>query len=542
MTDKITNEIMNNDEEHIDYANVDPTTLDLNEIATDPDKLADFMESYKDLKDAVDLKDYTYLPALAASFQKAVNSKKEIVDEIKKIEDFYIFQILLSQFIDDAVAPDVYTSEILTVTSPNPKYNEKLQEFQEKFNLDLLALDILPELVKYGSYCLKPEVASDKGIVDLCDVVNSEYIIPVTKHGEIEGYIYQDLTSSSQDLKVAPVSEFVNFSMAGEKLRIETSNEYQAYSQETSTKSQKLPTYLRIGKSMFYAMRTKIKELQLLEALVPASKLAKLSNGSIVGVRVPASYGINQAIKFSKKVENSINKQVGINPHTDKMTIENMMNTSGRIKTVPIFGDKGMLDKLDYKSDEPDDLLSSVTDLRQVICTIAGVPYELIFGGEDSKGAILKRHSRYIKKLRSIQSAIARGVVDLLMVHFGNLGEAFEDVTRSDINVALSQKLVEIENLDQLEFVDGSIAMIKSVIEFTNEIANEDESTIAEYVDTKELANWVGGQLKLIGLNIIDQKKLDKDLGIETEDPDEEDKAMEVLETEKTSKTQSVDT
>ena len=49
-----------------------------------------------------------------------------------------------------------------------------------------------------------------------------------------------------------------------------------------------IPHFIRIGKSMIYPVLDKIKQLQLLEELVPATKLADLSSGTMVGVSIPA--------------------------------------------------------------------------------------------------------------------------------------------------------------------------------------------------------------------------------------------------------------
>jgi hypothetical protein len=482
--------------------------LNKNGINIDQIELNDFVESYSDIRDAIQSRHSIYVPALVASFQKTLNTKRDIINEIKELENYYLFDLLTSQLIEDAFAPDIVSDEILQITSTDSEFDEELQKFQKKFNLDLMCLDLSPELIKYGSYCLRPIVEKGKGIVRIDDVINSEYIIPVTSHGEIDAYVYTD--AAFAELKLASRAEFINFSIVGSKLRIFSQNECNIYGLSEKDKDivSKLPAYLRPGRPMFYPVIQKIKELQLLETLVPVSKLTKLSNGSIVGVKVPSTQGVVEALKFAKRVEQHINKQISLDSFNDKITIQNLINSSGKIKCIPMFGDKGSLETMNYYNKEPDDLLNSITDIRKVVCSQIGYPYELIFGGDEkSKGTILKKNSRYIRKLRALHASITRGLQDLVLIHFHNLGKPkFSKATKDDFAVTFRQTLVEIENLDKLEFTDASISLVKNIIGFVQELSTN--PLIAGALDQKEVVSFLGDQLSLVGLNLIDKNKI----------------------------------
>ena len=74
-----------------------------------------------------------------------------------------------------------------------------------------------------------------------------------------------------------------------------------------------LPTFIIIGAmksattSLYYYLSlhpeiymSKIKELELLEQLVPATKISKLSNGTILGMQVPPNYNVEKGLAAAK--------------------------------------------------------------------------------------------------------------------------------------------------------------------------------------------------------------------------------------------------
>jgi len=185
------------------------------------------------------------------------------------------------------------------------------------------------------------------------------------------------------------------------------------------------------------------------------------------------------------------------------------MNTAGKIKVVPIFGDKGTITAVEHTSQEPDDLLSSIEDIRRSITSAVGIPYEVLFAADDeSKGNMLRRYARYLRLLKNIQRSLANGIIELIMIDLANKGIEFK---KSDIEVNFIHKLVEIDNLDSLEYLDTSIGMISSAKDFVFDLG-EEGSPMEEIIDYDKFADFLAEQFRLVGLkDVLNVKKVPKD-------------------------------
>lgn len=529
---------------YVDHGTADPHLLAQAQV------IKEAMKSGKD-----SLSSYHAAAAYAAIYMRVSETRKKLIREIDKIRQFYFVDVIITQLTEDSLAPQVGTGDILFVTSDKREIQEEIDLLDEKFDFDLMASTITPDLLGYGEYTLAtkvnphPKVSSNKiptegftevspdepnsvpidalpfnstnpssdkynnpgnvvqateyGLVDILDNVDQAGVVALSKWGAPEGYLVSETTDGKNPSNVrrCEPSDYIKFSLSSQRVKVDIFKEFGIRKSSLSDELKDLPKFVRVGKSQIYGAMPKLKELELLEALVPATKLSKLSNGSLVGVQVPAGYDINKAIEAAKQVEGLINKKIGVDPVLGEITVENIMSTAGRLKAVPIFGTTGTLQKLDYKSDEPDDLLSSVVDIRKVICTSVGIPYELLFGGEDTKGNILKKYARYLRKLRSIQKSIEEGIRQLVYIHLANKGIEF---SCEDIKVEFYNKLIEIDNLDKLEFIDTTIGLLKNAHDFFTELADRTKNpAYADKVDVTGFLKFMNEQLNVIGFHDV---------------------------------------
>jgi len=500
--------------------------------------------------------------AYGAIYMKVAETRKKLIREVDKMRVFYMVDVILTQLVEDALAPQIGTGDVLAISSERPELQKEIDFLEEKFDLDQMAMIIAPDIVAYGEYTLKtkvnthprvlqrieqeqgeslsedgltpgggsaptgtspnyapysgqdpskpqikglenPEIDPNEefGLVDLLDSVEQGSVVGLTKWNTPEGYLIGDGGSGKNPgtVKKAEPSDFVKFSLSSARIKIDIFKEFNVNKQQLPDELKNIPRFIRVGKSMIYGIVSKLKELELLEALVPATKLSKLSNGTLVGVRVPAGYDLDKAVEATKQIEGLMNKKVGVDPILEEITIENIMGTAGRLKAVPIFGETGRLEKLDYKQDEPDDLLASVTDIRKVICASIGIPYELLFEGESAKGEVLKKYARYLRKLKAIQKSIEEGMRQIIYIHLANKGYEFKT---EDIKVEFYNKLIEIDNLDKLEFIDTTVGLLRNVRDFVMEMADRSQHpAIADKVDVIGFLKWMNEQMNVIGFN-----------------------------------------
>lgn len=493
-------------------------------------KLNGYINMHKDLNN---IDQHRIATAYGAIYTRVSQIRMQMYADIERVKASYLVNVILDQVAEDALTPDVSTGDILTVSSDNKAIQTEIEFLDRKFNFDRLVQSVTPDMLAYGEYTLRTEVSgdedekdgkdkeygfqekdkddkpkgSDKGLLDLHDDVVQHQVVALSKFGDVEGYLVQD---DNGKIKRCDPADFVQFSVINRSIRIDLYQQFASgYKNGVHLNKdllKEVPRYVRVGKSLLYPILGKIKELELLEQLVPATKISKLSNGTIIGVQVPPGYELEKAIKLSQKLEGIINKRISVDTSKDEVSVASILNSAGKIKVVPLFGDKGQTQKMDVRSDEPDDLISSVEDIRKTITASVGVPYEIIFSDDNAnKGEMLKRYARYLRILKNVQRSIVQGITQIIMIHLANKDIDFK---AEDIQVSFRNKLIEIDSLDRLEFLDSSVQMIDNIKNFVNELAGED-SPYKDAVDLNSLTKFFDKQLSLVGLGDLIDPEVD---------------------------------
>lgn len=466
---------------------------------------AKFQTKLAGIKETIPGAGYIVTAALSSIYTRVQLLRKEIIQQIDRIRNFYITDVLLSQFSDDALTPDVASGEVLSVYSERPDLDYELKALEDRLQFDKLVSDIVEDLLAYGEYTLEVEVEPGFGIKKLKDEVDQTSVIAITELGEISNYLVMDSKGSKAEL-VEP-SRYIKFMLGNRRVRIDLRNELQ-YLKDKKIMGE-IPRFVRIGKSLLFPILSKVKELELLEQLVPASKLAQLTANTLIGVNVPGGIEPQKAFEVARNIENLVNRKVGIDFGNRELTIQNIMTIAGRIKIIPIFGgDRGDLKKIEYRAEEPTDLMAVAEDARKVICSSVGIPYELIFSGSELKRVdLLKRYARYLRRLKMIQKAIAEGIRQICNIHLVNKNFSYRP---SDISIDFKNILINVDELDKLEFTDATVSMLKNINEFMAGLTDEMQS---KCVDKKEWYEFLNNQLSIAGMsNIIDSELAEEDL------------------------------
>ena len=493
----------------------------------DPHTLSRMME-----KNNYSTAQHNVAAAYATIYTTVKRGRNILMSEVDKIREFYLTDVIINQMVEDALAPDVHSGEIVNVRSDNPKIQAELKYLDERFKFDSLLKNIMPDFLAYGEYTLSTVVsqakgeavvvdeaginidpdfvtAAESGLQELNDTVDQASIVAITKNNDIQYYLEMIEGKGGQyQITKHDKTKFVKFSLNHQKIRIDLNKEFNTRGHSTRKDLEQFPRFTRVGKSVIYPVLSKLKELELLEALVPASKLSKLSEGTIIGVQVPAGYEIEQGLEACEQIEGVLNRKLGVDKRTGDITVESILASTGKLKCVPIFGDKGSTTKLDTKSDEPDELLGAVSELRRTILDSIGIPFELVFSSDSgsSKGELLKRYARYLRRLKNIQRAIIDGIYQIVAIHLANKGI---DWRRKDIFIEFRNTLVEIDNIDRLEFIDTVVSMLNNVKTFVNEISDPDgDSPIANQVDISKWTEFLSNQMNVVGLAGLINTKL----------------------------------
>jgi hypothetical protein len=471
------------------------------------------------IADAKSIKNYYSLAAYSAVYTRVSNRLKEVIKSVDDIRYFYLVEVMLTQICDDALAPKIGDDNIFEFSCQDKDIQKELDDLKKRIGLDQLIENIAPDLLAYGEYTLATKIhkrnsktvkndlgdgeyektEDGKGIVDVKDIVEQGTVVSLTQDGNTEGYIVYD--EGLGKIEVKETADFIKFSMGGTRVKIETNQVLpieQIRNPIVKEIVDNIPRFIRMGKSQIYSVIPKIKELEILEKLVPATKINKLSQGNLVGMNLPENYNLEEAMAAVQRIEGMINKKISVDPVNSEITVESILSVAGKTKVIPLFGEKGRLEQMDFRDSEPDDLLQASKDIRELILDSVGIPSELVFKSEgDSKTDILKRYAKYLRKLKLLQKTIANGVKQIAFIHLANKDIRFNE---EEINIKFNNNLVEIDNLDKLEHADITLSLLGNVRDFFNELVMED-SPYKDNVNLNKVTEYIEENLKAVGLS-----------------------------------------
>lgn len=434
-------------------------------------------------------------------FQKSVQKKSDLVKLVNQAKSSFIHCGIIDLLVGDSIAPSPITDNVLDLTSENKDIKKGLEDFQQKVNIDAIVTDIIEDVISFGEYYLTVEGKEGEGITKVSDNVDQGQTVAV-----YDGFKPSKFLQMSEDgrKKVVNVDikDMVHFCIGSRKLRIKVEN--------TTQGSKKLTEYVRIGRPLFYGVFDLVNTLTLLTALVPASYLQKINGTSIIGVSVPDGLEAKKAFKICRQYENLLNKVSSYDPTQGDMTVNDLISQAGKFKCVPLYGDKGRMDKVDPRYEELTDI-SMFVELKRDIFGTVGVPYNFFYGGDTSKGDSLKQFARYVRNLYMIQSAVASGIKQMATIHLNYLGHK---PAPSHIQAKFANALISVESLDKLEFEGLLSNTLNEVVEAVMTIGSRTRSVI----DTKVLNEFLSKYMKMLSLEGVF-----KSTGKDIEPPAEEE-------------------
>lgn len=426
--------------------------------------------------------------ALTSVFTKLHQSKAEYKQAFRDLETYYLVDAIFNQLAEDSLTPDITTGDVVTLSSDKPEIQSELEDLQHRINIDQIINDFILDLLQSGDYYLRVSVTKGLGIEAIYDDVEQENILALYD----KGFPSKFMIKGAKQLRLVAPYQYVHFVLGKSKLRIKVAD-FVGTNRQTDTETFRLPNYVRVGRPVLYGVISKIKELLLLEKLIPASKINQLSGGNLVSVAMPMHTTPEKAFEVARQVEQVLNKKVGLNKNTGELSVTDIISTAGRIKVIPSFGEKGTLTSVDAKENRSiDDLTSNVKDLRETILSSIGIPPQLIFGGDSSKADLLKRYARYLRRLKTIQSSIANGLTQLAMIHLINKGI---NATPTDIKIEFKNEIVNIDELDKLEYHDAIIGMTEKLLTIFNNL--QKDQVFKSSINLEEMAKSLQSLMNL---------------------------------------------
>jgi hypothetical protein len=426
------------------------------------------------------------------------HNKKEIIRELDKIKDFYFTQLIIDRCIEDALNPTNEQTDLFKVKVKNSvgeideAATKLIEDFVSEFNVQRLIVDIAGDLLTYGEHYLRLDIntyieeTSKKGIINIHDDVDFTNIIPVFRDSDIGYYI----TIKNKSIETIQPSNYVYFSLPSNRIKV-----------QLDSLDDKI-LYFRMGKPLIYPAFGLLKELKLLESMLPIGFINTALKTPIVSVGVPSTTKPTDAIEITKTYERMLNKslKIDINGQTSEQIIKTLSEKMGQVKVIPDFGDKGNIElkELGTKSDF-EDMSDKILDLRKMILTTIGLPSSII-DEESIKTDIIKDHIRYGKKLKSIQDALREGLKRMFIIHLVNNG--FDNFIKEDIEIKFLNVL-NTDDIEKLEYIDLMVSMLNNFKSFMDDF---DELEDVE-VNKKEYYKFLNHQFNsILGFNFLKYK------------------------------------
>lgn len=432
---------------------------------------------------------------LVTNYAKIIKTRSEFFAEFDAVKSFYLVDAIVSQMVEDALTEDAASDQIVEITSPIEEVNESLKKLQSRIDFDLLAKDIGEELLYNGEYFLENELEKGKGVTALRDSVDSKKAVCLYSEGLPSKYLIfeEDKQYSQHQIKVEAAYKYAHFTFSSQKIKLDLKAMY-----GKSEFPEDFPRHTRVGKPFFYGVVHKIKELHLLESLIPAAKISEIMQGNLVGVNLPNNTDPEKAFQTVRKYEKTLNANAGVDPTKTGMSVQDILAQAAKLKVLPIFGEKGNLQVLgDIRSNSSvNDLLQSAKDTRDLITSSLGFPSELLFSGEGTKGEVLKRYARYLRKLKALQTSIGNGFKQVAIVHLLNSGFRPGDFDLNDIKVNFMNEFINIDELEKLEFADATLRTIKDTVEFIKEMRQD--QNFGPFVDMGAVHRWLYSTMQLM--------------------------------------------
>lgn len=414
---------------------------------------------------------------LAAVWSTTADTKRDFIQLSKELRKFYIYEALLDVVTDDVLNPDI-DGKILDISSTSDEFKDDIEEVVDKIELDTYLHDIVRDTIDYGEYAIKLESETNKGVTGISDTVDQMNVLAMYSGARPSKYM---IMKSGQFI-VAPPNQYAHFLAGSKKIRYRLDNVAHYYNTDSAGGippadttqlpneiKKDLPDFIRVGQPMFRGMASKIRDLQLLEQLIPAIKLNQLTQSKFISVKMPTSVDPQNVMKILQRYEDILNIPVGIDVNKARITLAEIMSATQKVRVFPDFSDgKGQMNQMDIRSDQSvDDILNAIEDIRNIISTSLGIPPSILFGATENRAAELRKYSRYVKRIQMIRHSIKRAVEHIVLCHLALKGKR---ATAKDIKIRFVNSLVDVAELEQMELDDSKQAIMRNTIQTANEI------------------------------------------------------------------------
>ena len=424
--------------------------------------------------------------------------------------------------ISNDIIQDNTSSEALTIYCPTDEEVEKeLRKLFNKLGVVEILQAILPDLLHYGSYTLRPIVVKKKGVVGLSDDYYPNQVIAITDsksdplmyfiannlnpledsrkaNGTISDMTYLGTATNqwrkkSKLYEYKDISELLYFSidLGYQKLLLPESDIQSIRSKVPSALEVLLPRSLKIRtpNSFVYPALDKLQEVLALDKYIVYRHLGDILTPNLVGVPLPNTTDVNQAHEIVQRYSDIINGN--IDRASNILDMNATLQDLAKVQLIPIIGDRATPEAIQFgrQVGESTSNMETYQEVLSRFLTTIGIPPEY-FNNEKESKENLKTAIRYAKKIKRIAKNLIRPLEHLALLH---ISEKFPDknITADQIRIQLrnNQNVDELQNLETQDLVISSIDNMRNLIESSEEIVSGTEWEIDKNLVIENIVN-----------------------------------------------------
>jgi hypothetical protein len=395
------------------------------------------------------------------------NSKEAIYKQQDKLAKESIYDVLLSQFMEDAfgIDPDdkVVSVEIL---DDDTEVRDLLQVFPddmiERTNLDEILTDNLKNtFLKYGELFLRKIYTKD--LVTRLEIMEGQYVYPICDGTGILFYAVVDPLRN--DFSIIDPKEILAFQLNPETRKIVVENNtlgtmLKDYPDELKAS---IPDSYKMGVPLLYNARRELTQLRITNLLTDMAQLRSLAYPTILGVNVENIRDEEQLSELLDTYEEYLEDAIEVPDLEDSEEIDLESLVSTGVKVIPVEGSgKNGLNVVDISSNNNalDD--SALDKKKEQVALAAGFPLSAVSvqSNENSK-ADLSTNRRYRNKCKASQRYIVRPITEWVMEDYE---EQNIDVSPEQVRV-FCKPIVSLDTAEDLEISLGAITQASQVYE-----------------------------------------------------------------------------
>lgn len=443
--------------------------------------------------------------------KKILHTREKYFNELARYRYNWVTRGIYDIVVNDVIQ---HTDDggIMVTVKNHPELTEELNELFSDINLTETLQAVLPEMLHYGSYPLRPVVEEDIGLIGLIDDLDPKDVIAITD--TLNNPLFYFINYANQDqstldygkrIKMEYAAEnevaylsldmtFVKLGIPEKVFQMMKKKLADVYGEESDvTKLMGRALKIRSSCGFMWGVLDKLKNTLLMDKIGVYKSIANLITPTVIGVPLPNTFDPKSMTEVIQKYDEMINSSSvnSLNPDSLNFNIQDISS----VKVIPVASEKGSPQVLDTGKSgnevDPEKIKGSLESLLHCL----GIPLALFMGDQSDKDN-LKTNIRYAKNIKRIKRSLSKFIQHLALLHIAYRFPDL-DINRSEIIVNIKSNINtdELENLETQDLIISSTTQVLTLIDTMRSLTAGTEYT----VDNNELIKTFVSTLEAIG-------------------------------------------